>query len=66
MDEMMNQKQNFIKQCERAILEQVSNRLEEAIELKNAGKDEEADALVKDMINWLVKKLGKKMLIIIS
>lgn len=61
MDKMLNQKQKFVKECERAILEQVSEKLEVAIALKDAGKHEEADAVVNDMKNWLEEKVEKEL-----
>lgn len=43
------------KKAEKEVLNEVVKRLEDALEFKNQGKEEEGDKIVKDMINWLEK-----------
>lgn len=43
------------KKAEKDVLNEVVKRLEDALEFKNQGKEEEGDKIVKDMINWLEK-----------
>ncbi len=56
MGKISNLKRNFIEKQEQDILKKLVNQLEMAIELKDAGKDKEADVMVNDMIKWLEKK----------
>ena len=48
------------KKAEKEVLNEVVKRLEDALEFKNQGKEEEGDKIVKDMINWLEKNTDEE------
>lgn len=53
MSKFSERKYNVHKRAERKVLEEVSKRLELALEYKNQGKDVECDQIIDDVSAWL-------------